>query len=233
MKEELVHGCTFQFAKVAPRSTVRHPSDVIRERFPAFDEALCYERRIRQMLGTVFTSERRLFIGVLLTFVAVALLAALDIDADLREGTAPAHVAAEGGVLLLALFGSVFMTRRLVLTMRHASAVEKEALALAGELEVTRAEASRWKSEARDLVRGLAEAIDQQFDRWSLTAAEKEVALLLLKGLSHKEIAAVRSVTEATARQQARAVYKKSGLSGRHDLAAFFLEDLMLPMQSR
>ncbi len=185
------------------------------------------------MLGTVFTSERRLLIGVLLTFLAVALLAALDIDADLREGTALTHVAAEGGVLLLALLGSVLMTRRLVLTMRHASAVQKEALALAGELEVTRAEASRWKSEARDLVRGLAEAIDQQFERWRLTAAEKEVALLLLKGLSHKEIAAVRSVTEATARQQARAVYKKSGLSGRHDLAAFFLEDLMLPMQSR
>ena len=32
------------------------------------------------------------------------------------------------------------------------------------------------------------------------------VALLLLKGLAHKEIAEVRSITEATARQQARAV---------------------------
>ena len=183
------------------------------------------------MLNTALTSERRLLIGVLVTFLGVAVLAAIDIQADLREGTAFAHVTAEGGVLLLALLGSVFMTRRLVLTMRHARAVQKEALALAGELEVTRAEASRWKSEARDLVRGLAEAIDQQFDRWCLTAAEKEVALLLLKGLSHKEIAAVRSVTEATARQQARAVYKKSGLSGRHDLAAFFLEDLMLPLE--
>ncbi|MBT8470373.1 MAG: helix-turn-helix transcriptional regulator [Myxococcales bacterium] len=66
-------------------------------------------------------------------------------------------------------------------------------------------------------------------DRWRLSPAEKEVALLLLKGLSHKEIAKVRSVTETTARQQARAVYRKAGLSGRHDLAAFFLEDLMLP----
>jgi DNA-binding CsgD family transcriptional regulator len=79
-------------------------------------------------------------------------------------------------------------------------------------------------------MRGLAEALDQQFDRWSLSPAEKEVALLLLKGLSHKDIADVRSVTEATARQQARSVYKKAGLSGRHDLAAFFLEDLMLPI---
>jgi DNA-binding CsgD family transcriptional regulator len=76
---------------------------------------------------------------------------------------------------------------------------------------------------------GLGVAIDRQFERWALSPAEKEVALLLLKGLSHKEIAGVRSVTEATARQQARAVYKKAGLSGRHDLSAFFLEDLLLP----
>ncbi len=52
-----------------------------------------------------------------------------------------------------------------------------------------------------------------------------------MKGLSHKEIAAARDITEATARQQARAVYKKSGLTGRHDLAAFFLEDLLLPRE--
>jgi DNA-binding NarL/FixJ family response regulator len=62
-----------------------------------------------------------------------------------------------------------------------------------------------------------------------LSPAEKEVALLLLKGLAHKEIAQARSITEATARQQARAVYKKAGLAGRNDLAAFFLEDLLLP----
>ena len=39
--------------------------------------------------------------------------------------------------------------------------------------------------------------------------------------------ATVRSVSVATARQQATAVYRKAGLGGRHDLAAFFLEDLL------
>jgi DNA-binding CsgD family transcriptional regulator len=183
------------------------------------------------MLMTAFTSERRLLVGVLLAFLGVALFAAIDISADLREGTAFEHVAAETGILLVGLLGSVFMARRLVLMLRRARAVQDEALGLAEQLELTRAEASRWRSEARDLMKGLAEALDQQFDRWNLTPAEKEVALLLLKGLSHKEIAEIRSVTEATARQQARAVYKKGGLSGRHDLAAFFLEDLMLPIE--
>ena len=183
------------------------------------------------MLRTDLTSERRVLTGVLLAFAGVALFAAIDVSADLREGADFAHVAAEVGILLVGLLGSIFMTRRLVLTLRRARAVEKEALSLAEQLAATRVEANRWRTEARDLVKGLAAAIDQQFDRWNLTPAEKEVALLLLKGLSHKDIAEIRSVTEATARQQARAVYRKGGLSGRHDLAAFFLEDLMLPPQ--
>jgi hypothetical protein len=34
-------------------------------------------------------------------------------------------------------------------------------------------------------------------------------------------------------RQQAIAVYRKSGLAGRAELSAFFLEDLLLPIDSR
>jgi len=184
------------------------------------------------MSQSAFTSERRLLIGLLAAFVAVALFAAVDIWSDIREGTDPAHVSAEAAILLVGLAGAGFMARRLILTLRHARTLQSEALDLAEQLDATRAEANRWREEVRDLMKGLAEALDQQFDRWRLSPAEKEVALLLLKGLSHKDIAQIRSVTEATARQQARSLYKKAGLSGRHDLAAFFLEDLMLPIQS-
>ena len=62
-----------------------------------------------------------------------------------------------------------------------------------------------------------------------LTAAEREVALQLLKGQSHKEIAYATGRSERTVRQHAVAVYQKSGLRGRAELAAFFLEDLILP----
>ena len=59
--------------------------------------------------------------------------------------------------------------------------------------------------------------------------AEEEVGLLLLKGLSMKEIADLRGTSERTAREQAGAVYAKAGLSGRAELSAFFLEDLLPP----
>ena len=75
----------------------------------------------------------------------------------------------------------------------------------------------------------LGSAIRRQFEAWQLTSAEQEVGLLLLKGLSHKEIAGVRRTSEATIRQQAAAVYQKAGLSGRAALSAFFLEDLLSP----
>lgn len=166
---------------------------------------------------------------MLVAFIAMALLAAFDLASDLGEGTTVGHLLAEGGVLLVGMLGAGLMAFRLVTLLRRERAARKEAVELAARLHATEAEATRWRDAARDLLEGLRAAIDRQFERWALSPAEKEVALLLLKGLSHKEIAELRSITEATARQQARAVYKKAGLTGRNDLAAFFLEDLLLP----
>jgi DNA-binding CsgD family transcriptional regulator len=107
----------------------------------------------------------------------------------------------------------------------------EETLTLVRDLEVARAQGQRWRSDARSYLNGLGEAIEAQFSRWNLTEAEREVALLLLKGLSLKEIAAVRSTTERTIRAQAHALYAKEGLSGRASLSAFFLEDLLAPIE--
>ena len=189
--------------------------------------------KINELREAGFTSEGRLLAGVLVAFLAVVILAAVDLSADLREGTTLGHVSSEGGVILVGLVGALFAARQLVLPLRQMRAAEEEARSLAERLEVSTANAIRWRNEARDLLAGLGAALDQQFERWGLSPAEKEVGLLLLKGLSHKEVATTRSVTEATARQQARSLYKKAGLTGRHDLAAFFLEDLMLPTDDR
>ncbi len=72
-----------------------------------------------------------------------------------------------------------------------------------------------------------SELIHQQFDTWNLTVSEQQVAMLLLKGLSFKEIAAVRDTREKTVRQQASTIYAKSGVDGRHTFAAWFLEDFL------
>jgi DNA-binding CsgD family transcriptional regulator len=109
----------------------------------------------------------------------------------------------------------------------------QDAARMAASLEAQRAENEVWRVSAQSALRGLAIAIDTQFERWHLTPAEREVALLLLKGHGHKQIAALTGRSERTARQHAGAVYEKSRLGGRAELAAFFLNDLELDVDHR
>ncbi len=57
-------------------------------------------------------SERRVLGAAMVLFVAVATLAALDLAADLREGTTVVHVAFEGGVVLAGISGLLLGLRR-------------------------------------------------------------------------------------------------------------------------
>ncbi|WP_242632863.1 helix-turn-helix transcriptional regulator [Thiothrix fructosivorans] len=78
-----------------------------------------------------------------------------------------------------------------------------------------------------DQLRQYSEVIQEQLTTWEFTPSEKEIALLLLKGLSFEEIAGIRDAKEKTVRQQATAIYRKSGLNGRHEFAAWFFEDFL------
>ncbi len=176
--------------------------------------------------------ERRSAVGIGLLFVFVFVLAGADLVSDLREGSGANHLALEAALALVGLGGLGWAVRRVGTLARAAKALTEETASLQASLEASRAESAKWRRENADLVSGLSGAIDRQLAAWGLSPAEKEVALLLLKGLSHKEVADLRGTGEATVRQQARGLYKKAGLTGRHDLAAFFLEDLLGPRPS-
>jgi DNA-binding NarL/FixJ family response regulator len=88
------------------------------------------------------------------------------------------------------------------------------------------AQGDAWRAQRRGEIAALGRAIEDQFRHWKLTGAEIDVAGLMLKGMSLKEIAVARETSEATIRQQAQSIYRKSGLSGRAELAAYFLESL-------
>jgi len=96
-------------------------------------------------------------------------------------------------------------------------------------LATRQAERDAWRDSAQRALEGLGTALDAQFRAWDLTPTEREIALLLLKGYSHKRIADMTGRKERTVRQHGVVVYQKAGLSGRAELAAFFLEDLILP----
>jgi DNA-binding NarL/FixJ family response regulator len=96
-------------------------------------------------------------------------------------------------------------------------------------LSQQRVERDRWRQRAEQALLGFSRAIDEQFEAWNLSRAEREVALLILQGAGHKQAAAQLNRSERTVRQHAVEVYRKAGLQGRAELAAFFLQDLMLP----
>jgi DNA-binding CsgD family transcriptional regulator len=159
---------------------------------------------------------------VMLLLLAIAAIVGADLVMDRLEGGSLSHAAVELVAMFAALVGAALLVRDLL----RARARTKT---LARELASSHRDVQRYREEAADLLRGLGETIDRQLDRWGLTEAEKEVAILLLKGLSLQEVADVRGTSERTSRKQARAVYAKAELEGRAELSAFFLEDLLPP----
>lgn len=155
--------------------------------------------------------------------LGTALIVGIDLLTDSREGVKWWHLGAEGLVALTALVGVIFLLQGAFALKRSLAAETERSAALAAESE-------SWRMQAKAHVTGLAQEIDRQLEAWKLTASEKEVAFLLLKGLSLKEVAEVRKTSEKTARAQSTAIYEKSGLTGRSELSAFFLEDLLLPV---
>lgn len=155
---------------------------------------------------------------------------ALFVGLELREE--PRMSAIDIALELVEIVPIVLVSVGLVLLFRMNRQHRQDQLTVLRDLELARMQGQRWRSEARSLLNGLGDAIEAQFSHWNFTEAEREVALLLLKGLSLKEIATVRATSERTIRTQARSLYTKAGLSGRASLSAFFLEDLLAPIES-
>lgn len=112
------------------------------------------------------------------------------------------------------------------LTVLRLSQLQTRTDDLALSVERAALEGQAWRAQSRRFISGLGHAIETQFDTWGLTPAEADVAGLLLKGAALREISVLRRTSEATIRQQAQSVYRKSGLGSRAELSAYFLEDL-------
>jgi DNA-binding CsgD family transcriptional regulator len=155
-------------------------------------------------------------------FVLITFFVGGDMAADLSAGIGFTHLGIEAVALVIGLAGTWATGLQLKRSLARSHS-------LARHLEGTLTDLDQAREEANELRRGLGVALEHQFDKWSLTLAQREVALLVLKGLSYKEIAELRSTAEHTVRNQALSIYRKAGLTNRAEMAAFFLEDLLVP----
>ncbi|MEP0177119.1 MAG: LuxR C-terminal-related transcriptional regulator [Paraglaciecola sp.] len=171
-------------------------------------------------MNKTFDLERTL---VSLTLILVFFSALFDYLEDASEGAS-----------YIDLFFDTFLNAFVIGTLlyiwrKRPSATHSRNQHLEKVLKKSDKDLKAWQDKASDLLRGLGEKINEQLSEWRLSQAEKEVALFLIKGLSTREIAFYRETSEKTVRQQASQVYAKANLDNRAELAAFFLEDLLLP----
>ena len=79
----------------------------------------------------------------------------------------------------------------------------------------------------RTVRKAFRDHMDESFADWALTAAERDVALFTLKGLSMAEIAELRETSEGTVKAQSAAIYRKAGVNNRTQLLSLFIDDLL------
>ncbi|HPI40207.1 MAG TPA: LuxR C-terminal-related transcriptional regulator [Pseudobdellovibrionaceae bacterium] len=173
---------------------------------------------------------------IALLLFAVLAFVVTDLFTDAKEQLSGPHLFIEVMIGVLSFLGIIFLYRISFLAKAKLSSTQNqlESLQVAftkseNQKEDLTTESQKWKAEAEKHILGLSQSIDLQLEHWKLSPAEKDVALLILKGLSLKEIAHLRNVSEKTIRAQSVSIYTKSGLGGRSELAAFFLEDLLSP----
>ena len=84
------------------------------------------------------------------------------------------------------------------------------------------------QSESLSFLRGEMDSyVHGKFDEWSLTSAERDIAMYMLKGLSIAEIAAARSTAEGTVKAQTSNIFRKTSVASRLELMSLFMDEFL------
>ena len=154
-------------------------------------------------------------------FIMVSILLVGDIYEDIQEGSSLAHVIKESFVMMLGLIGL------LVLWAKYFVAKSNN-LDFKVDIQKLKSDLNHYKTETLHLSEGLGNKINEQLIEWKFTKSEKDVSLLLLKGLSIRDISIARDSSEKTIKQHCTNLYQKANNKGRSELSAFFLEDILV-----
>ena len=157
---------------------------------------------------------------IIVVLVTIMLLNGMDVFVDINLNVPIWHVLGESAIVIISGVAAIFLIYDLRLRSKSLNSLasqlkdaDSQIQSLSGKIETER--------------KHYGQVIKAQFNDWGLTYGEEQVAVLLLKGLSLKEIATVRDTKEVTVRQQASSLYSKSNLVGRHEFSAWFLEDFL------
>lgn len=171
--------------------------------------------------------ENRIKIMTFILLVGMSLFALVDILLDLRDMVTYHHLIHEAALWLISMIGAFYQFRIIKWQSKKLVGFKEKIVELDQINKDLKSEQKNFQKKISHLSNEFLSHIDEQFNSWGFSRGEKEIALLLIKGLSMKEIADIRGSNENTVRQQSSQIYKKSALGGRMELSAFFLDDLL------
>lgn len=95
---------------------------------------------------------------------------------------------------------------------------------LYGYVRAWRSLSDQQAEEIRKYRSSFARLLDEAFDRWQLTPAERDVAVLVLRGLPNSAIAEARETSISTVKGQLHSIFGKSGVETRNQFMNHFME---------
>ena len=149
-----------------------------------------------------------LLVGIILLQALCAVFFFGDVLTDLHNGDHldDIHMALEALAAFVLAVGVIYLMLELRDLLWRVDAMETGLQAARGEMAIV---------------------MDRFFDDWRLTASEREVALLVLKGCDNEEIGRLRGTAASTVRAQTASIYGKARVSGRGELFSLFMDELL------
>ncbi len=149
--------------------------------------------------------------NLVITLIGVQTVCALvflwDVAHDLREpGGLSWHMVPEAMASIALLIGIAFEVVYLLHLLQRKASLERSVGMASAQLQ---------------------DIIQSHFDSWKLTASERDVAALMIKGLSISEIASVRGSADGTIKAHLNAIYRKSSARNRAEVLSHIMDTLI------
>lgn len=123
---------------------------------------------------------------------------------------------AEMGIAFLPIFG-------IYLLFRDINKSKKEV----EDAQITIQHLKNQNVKLNEVNKSFWESIQKEFKNWNFTETEKEISVLILRGLSNQQIAGLRGKSLKTVENQTFSIYQKSGTTGKLEFIAYFLSPLL------
>ncbi|WP_108179747.1 helix-turn-helix transcriptional regulator [Phreatobacter oligotrophus] len=169
---------------------------------------------IIRLLRGIFDSQQANYIGAMCMVTCVAFFT-IDIALDI--------IRISQGEFIFTSYDTTHFTLEIIAVLCLVYAF----LNVVRRLQQARRQIDASRSKLESIRQDFREIFEGKCKAWSLTAAERDVAILLLKGLPLAEIAEARKTAIGTVKAQSSTIFRKASVRSRPELMSVILDDFL------